>query len=131
MSDTNSESNLTVRDSLSGLRLPKLKAAKALTVPLLSIAHSLILTVQATGEIFKSDIEIKAINSKDPFPLVLPCINLETQENSLLISNAIIVSTLNKVEGGYIGKYFRFEAGNIRDGKTYRDCKITLMELDE
>jgi hypothetical protein len=130
MSSTNSELNSTTLDSPSESQRPKLKVAKVLTLPLLSIAHSLILTVQITGELFKSDIEIKAINSKDPYPTVAPCINMDNGEKSLLIANAIIVSTLGKIEGGYVGKYFRLEAGNIREGKTYRDVRMTLMEED-
>jgi hypothetical protein len=64
----------------------------------------------------------------DNKPTLVKVLNLDTNEIGLLIANSIIKSTFEAVEGGYVGKVFQLRAGDIRDGKKYRDIDIVLME---
>lgn len=63
-------------------------------------------------------------------PTVCRVLNLDTDEQGLLVVNAIIASAFAKVEGGILNKYFQLRGGDIREGKKYRDITVTLMEID-
>lgn len=74
------------------------------------------------------DLGDKAYDSK---PTLCPIINYdEDGKEGLLICNAVIKSTLEKVDGGYIGKYFSFRDGGPKEGKKYRTVDIALLEAE-
>lgn len=74
------------------------------------------------------DLGDKAYDSK---PTLCPIINYdEDGKEGLLICNAVIKSTLEKVDGGYIGKYFQLKDGGQKEGKKYRIVEIYEMEVE-
>lgn len=75
--------------------------------------------------------EIGGNGEKAGKPTLAKVLNLDTNETGLLIANSIIVSTLEQVEGGYVGKCFRIQDAGTREGKRYRDVLIDLLEEDK
>lgn len=67
----------------------------------------------------------------DSKPTLMPIINFdEDGKDGWLICNAVIKSTLEKVDGGYIGKYFSFRDNGQKEGKKYRTVDITELEVE-
>lgn len=107
-----------------------LVAKKHLTIPLISMAHLPILTALILGEIYTED-KIKAAGKDvQVAPKVILVRNLETNEDALLVVNAIMASAFERAGSPLTGRIFQFRAGTIRDGKTYRDIDVTEMEYE-
>lgn len=106
------------------------RPAKKLTIPLFSLSHTPIMLIEVLGEMYEAEMSIGEASDKAGKPTVCLVLNLDTDSEGLLICNEIVKSSFIKVEGGYVNKVFRLEAGSIREGKRYRDIDITLMEED-
>lgn len=106
----------------------KFKAAQRLTIPLFSLSHTPLMLVEVKAEMYEADMSIGEVSEKAGKPTVCLVLNLDTEMEGLLICNEIVKSTFMRVPDGYVGKVFRLEAGQIRDGKKYRDIDIVLME---
>lgn len=107
---------------------PKLKQSRNLSLPLFSIAHSGIITCRVIGPMFEGDMDL-GDRSYDSKPTLCPIINFdEDGKEGWLICNAVIKSTLEKIDGGYIDKIFQFRDGGPKEGKKYRTVDISLME---
>lgn len=113
----------------SGLKR-KFRPVKRLTLPLFSMAHLKILTCEVLEGFYEAEISTGLGKEATAKPYVCKVCNLDTDEQGLLIANAIIRSAFEGVEGGYVGKVFQLRSGEIRDGKKYRDIDIVLMQED-
>lgn len=108
--------------------LTKLKPSRKLSLPLFSIGHSLILTVKIIASMFEGDMSLGDFGDVESKPTLCHVLNCDTGQEGFLICNAVIKSTLEKLEGGYVGRYFQFRDGGKAEGKRYRTVDITLME---
>lgn len=74
------------------------------------------------------DLGDKAYDSKPTLCLIT---NYDDDsKQGFLICNAVMKSTLEKVEDGYLGKYFSFRDGGPKEGKKYRTVDIALLEVE-
>ncbi|MDR5730671.1 MAG: hypothetical protein RB191_24945 [Terriglobia bacterium] len=108
----------------------KLRVARKLNTRLISLAHVKLLTCQVLGEMYEADMQLGNFGDAEGKPTVCRVADLDAGDEGLLICNEIIKSSLLKVEGGYVGQYFQLRAGDIREGKRYRDIDISLMEAE-
>lgn len=106
----------------------KFRVKETLTIPLLSVAHKGIITAQILGQMYIGDMEIGQFGENAGKPTLCKVLDLDDEKQGLLICNEIIKSSLERVDGGYIDKVFQFRAGEIREGKRYRDIEVLLME---
>lgn len=122
------EQNNLKHQSQPLLNAPKLKLARSLSLPLFSIGHTPLITAKILAPIFTGDMSLGDFGEAESKPELCHIINYETSQEGFLICNAVIKSTLEKVDGGYVGKYFQFRDGGKREGKRYRTVEISLME---
>lgn len=75
------------------------------------------------------DDNIKALG-KDTGVVPTVCLvhDLDSRLDCLLVVNAIIASAFQRSGYPVTGKFFKFVAGTIREGKAYRDIDVTEME---
>lgn len=106
-----------------------LKVKRNLTIPLISMAHRPELTCVMMSEPFQ-DAMIQAVGKDAKIPPTLILVfNLDEQAEALLVVNALMASAFQRAGGPLTGRFFHFQAGEIRAGKNYRD--ITVTELEE
>lgn len=110
---------------------PALRVAKKLSLPLYSVAHMHTLTARSIEPMFEGDMSLGDFGDADSRPTLMRVLNCDDGNEGFLICNAVIKSTLEKIEGGYVGKYFQFRDGGKAEGKRYRTVDIALMEPDE
>jgi len=123
------QSQLRVQN-IANLARPKLKLARKLSLPLFSIGHTPLITAQILGDMFMGDMSLGDFGEAESKPYLCHIMNLEDMQEGFLICNAVIKSTLEKLEGGYVGRYFQFRDLGKADGKRYRTVDIALMEVE-
>ena len=100
---------------------------QTLTMPLFSLAHRPHMYVKITGEAYSAEMPGMS-RSEDGRVPVIPCIDLESGEEGLLISLTVLQSALERIDGSYVGKCFEIEARPPRTGKDYRDVCVWLID---
>jgi hypothetical protein len=95
------------------------------------MAHLPILVCRILGEPYQDD-RIVALgkDSKTP-PWVILVFDMDGDRECLLVVNAIIAAAFVRAGSPLAGRYFRFTAGSIRDGKNYRDIDVMELEWDD
>ena len=107
--------------------MDKYKRAERLTMPIFSCAHQDHLFIHVVGEIVET--LMPGLSSDPTKPVkVMRVINLDTGEEGNLLVLSVLESTLNRQEGGYVGKDYEVVTGEVRDGKDYRDVDIYRLE---
>jgi hypothetical protein len=115
----------------TSLPIRQLVVKKHLTIPLISMAHLPTLTCQILSEPYTDD-KITALGKDTTTaPVVVLVRNLDTDQEALLVVNALIASAFQRAGGSLIGRYFQFIAGTVREGKNYRDIDVTEMQIDD
>lgn len=99
-------------------------------MPLFSVAHSLLITARIEALMFEGDMSLGDFGDAESKPTLVHITNMDDGVQGFLICNAVIKSTLEKLEGGYVGKYFQFRDGGKAEGKRYRTVDIALMEVE-
>lgn len=97
-----------------------------LTVPLLSGAHNGCLRVKVTSEIRQAEMPNLARSDDHTIP-VCDVIDLDTGEVALLLVSAVAQGAMQRVSGGYVGRSFQIETGDMVPGKNYRRVKVYLI----
>lgn len=99
---------------------------KLLNASILSLKHKPELDIHVTGP-FEMMHAPKLFDTDDGMGEVLPVIDLATGEIATLMAYAVVKSTLEKVEGGYVGKDFRIISTPMADGDKYRRLKVYAL----
>jgi len=103
------------------------KKSKRLTLPIFSLGHQRNLSVRLTGEIYDCDIPGLAKKEGD-LVRVMPCIDLETGEEGLLLVLTVVESSLRRIPGGYVGQCVQLENHGLRQGKGYSQVDVFLLD---
>lgn len=107
-----------------------LKVKTELTIPLVSMAHTALLTCRVLGEPY-IDEQITALGKDtNTKPTVVLICDLDDNAQKLLVCNAIILSAFRKAGMPITNRIFQLRAGNIREGKNYRDIHVVEMEYE-
>lgn len=99
---------------------------RPLTVPLVSMAHTPEIAVEALSEIEARTMEGFG-KSENSAVDILPCLELTGQVRIDLILGAVMKSAVVRA-GHYIGKRFLFRAGTPVAGKRYRAVDVFELE---
>lgn len=108
----------------------KFSRKQKLTTPLYSMAHLASLTVQATSEPYEADFVLQLPGKDDSKPTVIKVTNMDDGEDAVLILNSIMLSSLLRAGGPLTGRFFKFTANGIREGKNYRDIDVEELQED-
>lgn len=106
---------------------PRFKTKAKLTTPLYSMAHLPTLTVRAESEPYEADFVLALPGKDDSKPTVMKVTNMDDGEVAVLILNSIMLSSLLRAGGSLTGRFFKFTANGIREGKNYRDIEVEEM----
>ena len=99
------------------------KVGASINPGLISLKHTPTVDLKFTGPIETLHAP-KLFDTDDGLGEVYPVLNLDTGEVAHLMAYAVIKSSLEKLEGGYVGKSFRIESAVMADGDKYRRIKI-------
>lgn len=94
------------------------------------MAHLASLTVQATSEPYEADFVLQLPGKDDSKPTVIKVTNMDDGEDAVLILNSIMLSSLQRAGGSLTGRFFKFTANGIREGKNYRDIDVEELQED-
>jgi hypothetical protein len=126
MNPNNKEQSMPVTQPRNTLKLKQ-----RLTIPLISMAHLPILTCRIVGEPYQDDKIIAVGKDVKQAPTVVRVFNLDTNDEALLVVNALIASAFERAGYPLTGRYFQMRAGTIREGKNYRDIDVSEMEAPD
>lgn len=96
---------------------------KLLNPDLISLAHTPHIFVEVLALSYRMKAE-KLSRSEDGAITVYEVSNLGTGEVGLLMATTVLESTLEKIEGGYVGKKFEILAKPASGEKNYTDVKV-------
>ena len=103
------------------------KRAARLTMPIFSCAHDKHMMIHVVGEICQTTMPGLSSDSDKPVE-VMRVVNMETGEEGNLLVLAILKSSLEREEDGYVGKDYEVVTGDTVVGKKYRAIDIYRLE---
>lgn len=100
------------------------RKAIVLTKPLVSMNHRKELICEITVEPYEMNIPTANLNGASGNTHVVDVIDSETAGEAILILTSVMKSALERAGGDLKGRIFRFQGGEIREGKRYRDVQV-------
>ena len=101
---------------------------RRLTLPLFSLKHTPKMEIEVTGAFHETRMPGLSKN-EDGMVTILPCIQMETGEEGLLLSYATVQSAIERSGTEYIGRKFLIERGDLEPGKDY--YHVDVFEIVE
>lgn len=106
----------------------RFSVSRRLTRPMISIGRKGMLAVAIMSEMYERDIPVAGKTELGQKTTLVEVTDLETGEESTLICNALIKSALERAVAPIAGRFFAMRAGEIRDGKRYRDVDVVELQ---
>lgn len=97
---------------------------RKLTHSLISMAHRGDLVCFVVDEMHTMELPMAGQAGKVTAANVLTVIDESTGEEAILILNSVMKSALERAGGSLSQRRFHFKAGDIREGKRYRDVQV-------
>ncbi len=96
---------------------------RRLTLPLFSLAHTPALNIEVTGQFRRASMPGLSKND-DGMVTLLPCIDLDTGEEGLLLSYTVVESAITRSADDYVGRSYSIVRGAIAPGKAYYAVEV-------
>ncbi len=96
---------------------------RRLTLPLFSLAHKRELSIKVTG-VFRRAAMPGLSKNDDGMVTLLPCIDIETGEEGLLLSYTVVESAITRSADDYIGRSYSIVRGTKAPGKAYYAVEV-------
>jgi hypothetical protein len=100
---------------------------RRLTLPLFSLAHKPTMHIVVTGK-FREVAMPKLSRNEDGMVTILPCVDVETGEEGLLLAYTVVQSAIERSGDDYVGHRYTIERGAQAPGKDY--YQVEVYELD-
>lgn len=100
---------------------------RRLTLPLFSLAHKPHMCIEVTGK-FRETAMPKLSRNEDGMVTILPCIDIDTGEEGLLLAYTVVQSAIERSSGDYVGRQYEIERGEKVAGKDYFAVEVYEIE---
>ncbi len=101
---------------------------RRLTLPLFSLKHKPHLIIEVTAPFVSAHMPALSKND-DGTVSVLPCIDVETGEEGMLLAYTMVQSAIERSSPEYVGRTYEIERGEKVPGKDY--YQVDVYELTE
>mgnify|MGYP000255302535 CR=1 FL=1 len=101
----------------------KPKQYHRLTLPLFSLAHTPEMEIEVRGKFRRASMPGLAKND-DGMVTLLPCIDLSSGEEGLLLAYTVVQSAIERSTDDYVGHQYKIVRGDKKPGKAYYDVEV-------